>query len=332
MKRLFLPQQEMSAARCAPTSDDGEVPGGKKAAVPRRPLILYSVGTIYARSRWRYSTVRRKAQREGQLAKRGSPRPQPAEGHQRVDSPPQVMPAAPIVAATPAPAEAQAADIRPVARAVELDRQAVRLICVDFTKIYDVYIFQMKERSDSLRLFVAVVSAPFIILSALGLSQKINLSGSDLFQLFRSFPSFLFAIFFLSGMVGLVPFHRFWAAHCQAYKMIRYLNNFRQLYYSYFEQEFRVLNWRPRAECDPNYPIPRIRLHWVPAAMIAMGVMNTLYITIGVALFDGSTRFLGAIVACIFSTVVHWSLWNTEKSTDDLSGKRISAEPERSLT
>lgn len=200
-----------------------------------------------------------------------------------------------------------------------LDTKAVDLIGVDFAKIYDVYLFQIKERSEAVRLFIATLSAPFMIVSALGVTKVVDINKNDLFEIMSQMPKFVYVIFIICGLIGIVPYHRFCAAHCQSYKMIRYMNNFRMLYYSCFERLFREINWKLYAETQHDAPKPDMMFHWVTVVQLIMAVINSIYIGMGMALLDGSSLYLGPIIGILVSLGVHIFLWKIESKVEDIT-------------
>jgi hypothetical protein len=203
-----------------------------------------------------------------------------------------------------------------------LNSMAVELIGVDFTKVYDVYLFQLRERVDALKHYVLLITGPFILLSAAGLVALEKLQPATLSATIKQIPPIFFAVFILTGFIGILPFHRFVAAHAQAYKMMRYMNNFRRLYYAYFRDEFTALHWIPVAEDDPNYPQPRLGFHWVTGVIVLIALLNTTYVTLGIYWMEPTSYHTGEILGAGLSIAIHWLLWKDECKTPDVNRLR----------
>lgn len=206
----------------------------------------------------------------------------------------------------------------PSERSLSLDDKALDLIATDFRKIYDVYLFRLHERANTAQLFIGIFSAPYLVISALGITKVIDLT-KDWSTLVSQIPGVMFLLFSICGFLGIIPYHRFWSAHCQQYKMIRYLNNFRRLYYAYFKREFDELGWAPRMESDPDFPVPHfLKMHWASISTAIMAMANICYVTFGLWLFDRN-NITAPILGFLLSLIFHVMIFRNEIKMPDLA-------------
>lgn len=205
-------------------------------------------------------------------------------------------------------------------QAAAMDRQInLSFLLKDFEKIFDMYIYSHSERSEATRMFVMLITVPFVLFSLFGVSVDIELKDKNLLQVIEQFPNFMFLIFSIFGIAGIVPFHRFVAAYNNTYKMIRYMNGYRLLYYQFIKKDIDTFNWRCAIEKDPRIPKPTaLRLHWTTGFAIAMFLLNTFYVAVGIWLWDGKSSDILLILLPIFMLVIHWALAKQELQTDDI--------------
>ena len=96
-----------------------------------------------------------------------------------------------------------------------LDTGAVQLIAVDFGKICDVYLFQINERAEATKLFITLASAPFIILSAFGITDIITFVNAEenrpktILEILSSLPNFMYLFLFSRRSNRLYPLPSF---------------------------------------------------------------------------------------------------------------------------
>lgn len=205
------------------------------------------------------------------------------------------------------------------ADSVAITRQTnMAFLLKDFEKTFDVYIYAHSERSEATKMFVMLCTAPFIIISLFGITSNIDIAHKTLIEVVGQFPNFMFLIFTIFGVVGVVPFHRFVAAHANTYKMIRYMNNYRLFFYQLFHEELRDLQWASAIEKDPRHPIPRISFHWTSGFALAMFLVNTAYVCVGLYLYDDSKSGLVLWLALLISIIVHSLLAASELKTRDI--------------
>jgi hypothetical protein len=134
------------------------------------------------------------------------------------------------------------------------------------------------------------------------------------------FPPIFFLIFVVFGAVGIVPFHRFIAAHCNQYKYTRYMNNYRLFYYQLIADELKEVGWRSAIEKDPLVPIPQyLSFHWSTFFAYVMLALNTTYISLGLYLWDGTDSNIVPLLALLISFAIHAVFAVSEMRTDDVA-------------
>ena len=205
-------------------------------------------------------------------------------------------------------------------QAQAIDRQVnFSFLLKDFEKIFDMYIYSHGERSEATRMFVMLCTAPFLLLSLFGIAGDIELKGNTLIEVIRQFPSFMFLIFSVFGFAGIVPFHRFVAAHSNTYKMIRYMNGYRLFYYQLIKDDIDAYRWRLAIEKDPRKPLPVIASpHWTTGFSVAMFLLNTAYVCVGLWLWDGQTSNILMIALALIMIIIHGALAKEELHADDV--------------
>lgn len=205
-------------------------------------------------------------------------------------------------------------------QAQAIDRQVnFSFLLKDFEKIFDMYIYSHGERSEATRMFVMLCTAPFVLFSLFGIAGDIELKDKTLIQVLEQFPGFMFLIFSVFGFAGIVPFHRFVAAHSNTYKMIRYMNGYRLFYYQLIKDEIDVCRWRSAIEKDPRVPLPRLaRAHWTTGFAAAMFLLNTAYVCVGLWLWDGQSSNILMWALAIIMVGIHAVLAKEELHADDV--------------
>lgn len=205
------------------------------------------------------------------------------------------------------------------ARAVERHTD-LSFLLKDFEKIFDVYIYSHKERSEATRMFVTICTVPFILLSLFGIASNINFENKTMREIVDQFPNLIFFIFTVFGIAGIVPFHRFVAAHCNAYKMIRYMNNYRLFYYQLINEELSFHGWASAIEKDPRFPKPSASpYHWTSLFAYAMAGLNIFYVGFGLFLWEGKNSFIMMGLAAFFVGGAHYLLAKTELTSSDVA-------------
>ncbi|KXG87602.1 hypothetical protein [Agrobacterium bohemicum] len=206
-----------------------------------------------------------------------------------------------------------------------IDRQTnFSFLLKDFEKVYDVYLYSHSERSESIKMFLTLLTVPFVSLSIFGWATRINPADNTLEALIKSFPNWVFWLFLLVGAAGLVPFHRFVAAHCNSYKMMRYMNNYRLLYFQFLKDDINDLKWRSVIEKDPRHPKATLNLHWTSIFSVIVCATNTLYMCIGVYYSDGAQSSWTYIAFSVFiSIILHGLIVWSEIKTADLDRLKI---------
>jgi len=189
----------------------------------------------------------------------------------------------------------------------------------DFEKTFDMYIYSHSDRSEAIKMYVTFCTVPFLLFSLLGLASEIDLKFKTLPEVIDQFPSFIFLIFSIFGFVGIVPFYRFISAHSNAYKMIRYMNNYRFFYYQLIQDELDERGWRSAIEKDPRHPIYSIKsLHWTLGFALAMFFVNTAYVCGGLYLWDGNGSTIIIILSLIIIVPVHVAIVVSELTVKDV--------------
>jgi hypothetical protein len=205
-------------------------------------------------------------------------------------------------------------------QASAMDRQInLSFLLKDFEKIFDMYIYSHSERSEATKMFVMLITVPFVLFSLFGVSVDIELQNKNLLEVIEQFPSFMFLIFSVFGIAGIVPFHRFVAAYNNTYKMIRYMNGYRLLYYQFIKKDIDTFHWRCAIEKDPRLPKPTaLRWHWTTGFAIAMFLLNTFYVVLGIWFWDGKSSEALLVALPILMIIIHWLLAKQELQTDDI--------------
>jgi len=205
-------------------------------------------------------------------------------------------------------------------QAASLDRQTnLSFLLKDFEKVFDIYIYSHGERSEATKMFVTISTAPFLLISLFGFATRVSISKDSIMQTIDQFPSFIFLIFSIFGFVGIVPFHRFVAAHANSYKMIRYMNGYRLFYYQLILKDINTRKWRSAIEKDPRLPVAKLNsVHWTTGFSTIMFVLNTIYICLGIYLWDGKGSTILILVLLIVSIAIHYFLIKGEYSIADV--------------
>ena len=206
------------------------------------------------------------------------------------------------------------------AQAKAINRQTnFSFLLKDFEKIFDMYIYSHSERSEATKMFVTVITVPFLLLSLFGIAGDIQLKNKSLIEILEQFPNFMFLVFSIFGIVGIVPYHRFIAAHSNTYKMIRYMNGYRLFYYQLIKEEIDRCRWRSAIEKDPTAPVPRVaKMHWASGFALAMFAVNTSYVCLGLWLWDGQASLMVMGLSALIVAAIHIALAREELRTTDV--------------
>ena len=122
----------------------------------------------------------------------------------------------------------------------------------------------------------------------------------------------------------LVPFHRFVAAHGNLYKMTRYMNGYRLLYFKLIRKDLKKWGWGSGIEKDPMYPIPAlIKSHWTSSFVYASIVVTTTYFCFGgwylvYMVFTYRANYFDVGILAIASVVLHVYIVQSEFRAEDV--------------
>ena len=174
----------------------------------------------------------------------------------------------------------------------ECSDNATDLLNSDFQKVYDVYLYSHQERNSAVKMSLTFFALPFVIVPTLFSINAIKVVPSKsgtavaLSEYISAIPPYLYLFILFCGIAGLIPLLRYIEAHCQNFKMIRALNNFRLYYVLHLNGSFKDMRWFPTISFDPEYPRTLSFEHWSFFWILTISLMNSLYICFGLYGFD----------------------------------------------
>ena len=97
------------------------------------------------------------------------------------------------------------------------------------------------------------------------------------------------------------------------------MNTYRLFYYQLIQSDLDGMKWRSAIEKNPRHPKPRaLSAHWTSGFAIAMFIVNTTYVCLGVYLWEGRVSNFALLISFAAMLAIHAFLAASELKTKDI--------------